>query len=160
MGSAAKIGAGAAAGAALAALLPWASVSVQIAGIRFSGAVSAKGTDVGSVAGLSYGWLIVILALPTLLAFARPSAWLLLLGGVTGCFGLYAAITAVHHVTIAPSVDKEYVDALLQPHVAARFGVYLEALAACTILAATVVAFRASREVRAEQPVPRPFRLN
>src|SRR5436190_12180907 len=156
MGSAAKIGAGAAAGAALAALLPWASVSVQVLGIRFSGAVSAKGTDVGSVAGLSYGWLIVLLALPTLLAFARPSAWLLLLGAVSGCFGLYAAITAVNRVTLVPSVDKEYVNALLQPHVTARYGLYLEALAACTILAATVAAVRASREMRAEQPPPRP----
>src|SRR5204863_3961051 len=87
--------------------------------------------------------------IPPLLRYSPPAS-----------LALYAALTAVHRVTIATSVDKEYVDALLQPHVAARFGVYLEALAACTILAATVVAFRASREVRAEQPVPRPFRLN
>ena len=159
--SARRVGQWAAIVAVLAAFLPWASVSVEIVGVRFSGAASAKGIDIGSIAGLSYGWAMIGLACASALAFARPSGWLLFLGVVTGAFGLYAAFDAVHHVTLVPGVAGQYVNALLQPHVAARYGAYLEGLAACTILGAAIVAFRSSRaDTLAVEAAHRSYRLD
>ena len=62
-----------------------------------------------------------------------------------------------HHQRLGIGVG----DALLQPHVAARYGAYLEGLAACTILGAAIVAFRSSRaDTLAVEAAHRSYRLD
>jgi hypothetical protein len=155
-----RVGQWAAIVAVLAAFLPWATVSVEVVGVRFSGAASAKGIDIGSIAGLSYGWAMIGLACASALAFARPSGWLLFFGVLTGVFGLYATLDAVHHVTLVPGVAGQLVNALLKPHVAARYGAYLEGLAACTILVAAIAAYRSSRADTLAETAHRSYRLD
>lgn len=82
--SARTVGGWATAVATAAAFLPWASVSVAVGGVRFSGAASVRGIHVGSIAGLSYGWTMIVLAFVTAVAFSRSPSWLLLFAVLTG----------------------------------------------------------------------------
>jgi hypothetical protein len=133
-------------GMGVAAFLPWLTFSVDLLGVR-SPAFTVKGTHVGSPLSdsISYGWLMIALAVAILMLVRRHSGAAAGVAVVAALLAGYAAATAAHHsvsTAIATSNGQQVDPNLLRPHVASAYGVYVELLAAVAVL---VAALRARR---------------